>query len=87
MPCSSSWFALVINPHRRWFMEADTAEGIRALEFYDPIAKKHGQAHMQARLGITRWLIKQDIARLEKVRASDGTLEDLYILVGFFEVV
>jgi dipeptidyl-peptidase-3 len=23
--------------------------GIRALEFYDPTNKKHGQAHMQAR--------------------------------------
>ena len=23
--------------------------GIRALEFYDPKTKKHGQAHMQAR--------------------------------------
>ena len=23
--------------------------GIRALEFYDPVNKKHGQAHMQAR--------------------------------------
>lgn len=23
--------------------------GIRALEFYDPTTKKHGQAHMQAR--------------------------------------
>lgn len=23
--------------------------GIRALEFYDPATKKHGQAHMQAR--------------------------------------
>jgi len=53
--------------------------GIRALEFYDPVAKRHGQAHMQARLGITRWLIKHDIARLEEIRASDGTLEDLYI--------
>jgi dipeptidyl-peptidase-3 len=23
--------------------------GLRALEFYDPVNKKHGQAHMQAR--------------------------------------
>ena len=23
--------------------------GLRALEFYDPATKKHGQAHMQAR--------------------------------------
>lgn len=26
--------------------------GLRALEFYDPKAKKHGQAHMQARCAI-----------------------------------
>ncbi|KAF9653115.1 aflatoxin-detoxifizyme [Thelephora ganbajun] len=53
--------------------------GIRALEFYDPVAKKHGQAHMQARLGITQWLIRENIARLEEVRAPDGTLENLHI--------
>jgi dipeptidyl-peptidase-3 len=53
--------------------------GIRALEFYDPVAKKHGQAHMQARLGITRWLIIEGIARLEEVRDTEGTLENLYI--------
>jgi len=23
--------------------------GLRGLEFYDPVTKKHGQAHMQAR--------------------------------------
>jgi len=23
--------------------------GLRALEFYDPVTRKHGQAHMQAR--------------------------------------
>jgi len=53
--------------------------GIRALEFYDPVAKKHGQAHMQARLGITQWLLTQGIARVEEIRAADGTLENLYI--------
>ncbi|KAF9792408.1 aflatoxin-detoxifizyme [Thelephora terrestris] len=53
--------------------------GIRALEFYDPVAKKHGQAHMQARLGITRWLIKEGIARVEEIRTADGVLENLYI--------
>ena len=42
---------------------------------------------MQARLGITRWLIKKGIARLEEIRASDGTLENLYIRVGFFQDV
>lgn len=27
--------------------------GIRALEFWDPVARKHQQAHMQARYGCT----------------------------------
>ena len=57
------------------------------MEFYDPVAKKHGQAHMQARLGITQWLIKEGIARVEEIRATDGTLENLYIRVGLFEFV
>lgn len=33
--------------------------GLRALEFYDPVTRKHGQAHMQARWhfqAIWRWL-------------------------------
>ncbi|TFK94857.1 aflatoxin-detoxifizyme [Polyporus arcularius HHB13444] len=55
--------------------------GIRALEYYDPKTKKHGQAHMQARLGITQHLIKSGIARLEEVRAADGTLENAYVRV------
>jgi dipeptidyl-peptidase-3 len=63
-------------------MDVNVPEGIRALEFYDPVAKKHGQAHMQARLGITQWLIKEGIARVEEIRAADGTLENLYIRVG-----
>ncbi|TFK54893.1 dipeptidyl-peptidase III [Heliocybe sulcata] len=63
--------------------------GLRALEFYDPKAKKHGQAHMQARrvplplrlLGITQHLIREGIARLEEVRGKDGKLDNLYIRV------
>ncbi|CCL99112.1 uncharacterized protein FIBRA_01126 [Fibroporia radiculosa] len=55
--------------------------GLRALEFYDPATKKHGQAHMQARLGITQFLIKSGIAHLEEVRGANGTLENLYIRV------
>jgi len=86
-PCSSSWSALVINLHTFLFLDVDAPEGIRALEFYDPVAKKHGQAHMQARLGITQWLIKEGIARVEEIRAADGTLEDLYIRVGPLEFV
>ncbi|KAI9466201.1 aflatoxin-detoxifizyme [Lactarius psammicola] len=55
--------------------------GLRGLEFYDPETGKHGQAHMQARLGITQHLIKGGIARLEEVRGPDGNLEDLFIRV------
>ncbi|KAI0093655.1 aflatoxin-detoxifizyme [Irpex rosettiformis] len=55
--------------------------GLKALEFYDPVTKKHGQAHMQARLGITQHLIKAGIARLEEVRAADGSLENIYVRV------
>lgn len=49
-------------PHRMQYTEKQDIEdvqyisfllmaraGIRALEFYDPATKKHGQAHMQAR--------------------------------------
>ncbi|KAI0065345.1 aflatoxin-detoxifizyme [Artomyces pyxidatus] len=55
--------------------------GLRALEFYDPQAKKHGQAHMQARLGITQHLIKNGIAYLEEIRDTAGNLENVYIRV------
>ncbi|KAL0570305.1 hypothetical protein V5O48_011656 [Marasmius crinis-equi] len=55
--------------------------GLRALEFFDPATQKHGQAHMQARLGITQFLIKNGIARLEEIRRSDGKLENLYVRV------
>ncbi|KDQ60841.1 hypothetical protein JAAARDRAFT_31830 [Jaapia argillacea MUCL 33604] len=55
--------------------------GLRALEFYDPKAKKHGQAHMQARLGITQHLITEGIARLEEIRGADGKLENLLVRV------
>ncbi|KAG9226318.1 hypothetical protein CCMSSC00406_0003197 [Pleurotus cornucopiae] len=55
--------------------------GLRALEFYDPATKKHGQAHMQARLGITQFLINHGIARLEEVRSADGKLENIYVRV------
>ncbi|KAF8964677.1 aflatoxin-detoxifizyme [Flammula alnicola] len=55
--------------------------GLRALEFYDPATQKHGQAHMQARLGITQHLIRSGIARLEEVRDTNGKLENLYVRV------
>jgi len=57
--------------------------GVRALEWYDPKTQKHGQAHMQARLGITKWMINHGLAQLEEVRAPEtGTLEDAYIRVN-----
>ena len=56
------------------------------MEFYDPVAKKHGQAHMQARLGITRWLVKEGIARVEEIRNTDDVLENLYIRVGLLRL-
>jgi hypothetical protein len=87
MPCFSSWFALVINLYIYRFTVVEISQGIRALEFYDPVAKRHGQAHMQARLGITRWLIREGIARLEEIRADDGTIENLYIRVSLREFV
>ncbi|EIM90016.1 aflatoxin-detoxifizyme [Stereum hirsutum FP-91666 SS1] len=55
--------------------------GLRALEFYDPATKKHGQAHMQARLGITQHLINGGIARLEEVKDASGQLENAYVRV------
>ncbi|KAL1669192.1 peptidase family M49-domain-containing protein [Schizophyllum commune] len=55
--------------------------GLRALEFFDPKAGKHGQAHMQARLGITQHLFKNGLATLEEVRGSDGALENVYVRV------
>lgn len=56
--------------------------GLRALEYYDPRTKSHGQAHMQARLGITQHLVSSGIARLEKIRDKDGKLENAYVRVS-----
>jgi len=55
--------------------------GLKGLEFYDPVTQKHGQAHMQARLGITQYLIQSGIVRLEEVRDVNGKLENLYVRV------
>ncbi|GAA5840612.1 hypothetical protein JCM5353_002086 [Sporobolomyces roseus] len=55
--------------------------GIRALEFYDPEKGKHGQAHMEARLGITNWLIQEKLASIEFVRSSSGELTDAFARV------
>ncbi|KAH7107850.1 dipeptidyl-peptidase III [Auriculariales sp. MPI-PUGE-AT-0066] len=55
--------------------------GIRGLEFWDPAARKHQQAHMQARMGITLFMIKEKLASLEEVRDDKGVLTDLFIKV------
>ncbi|KZV97669.1 hypothetical protein EXIGLDRAFT_730055 [Exidia glandulosa HHB12029] len=55
--------------------------GIRALEYWDPVARKHQQAHMQARMGITLFMIEEKLAKLEEVRDADGKLTDLWIRV------
>ncbi|KAJ6596888.1 aflatoxin-detoxifizyme [Mycena vulgaris] len=56
--------------------------GVRALEFYDPATKKHGQAHMQARLGIMQHLLQSGLVSLEEVRDKDGILENLFVRVN-----
>lgn len=61
--------------------------GLRALEYYDPKTQKHGQAHMQARLGITQFLIQEGIARLEEVRDSNGKLKNLFVRVDRNQVL
>ncbi|CAE6428523.1 unnamed protein product, partial [Rhizoctonia solani] len=53
--------------------------GVRALELYDPKAKKHLQAHMQARLGITNYFIQEGLAELVEFRNAEGKLEDVHI--------
>ncbi|KZT61788.1 hypothetical protein CALCODRAFT_490689 [Calocera cornea HHB12733] len=55
--------------------------GLRGLEFYDVAAKKHLQAHMQARMGLLLCMVEGGIARLEEIRSADGTLEDLVLRV------
>jgi dipeptidyl-peptidase III len=52
--------------------------------YSDPVARKHLQAHMEARMGITKFLIQEGIARLEEVRDASGALVDLYIRVCDF---
>ncbi|KAJ6547558.1 aflatoxin-detoxifizyme [Mycena capillaripes] len=55
--------------------------GIRALEYWDPSTKKHGQAHMQARLGIMQHLLRSGLVSLEEVRDKHGVLENLFVHV------
>ncbi|GAA5915580.1 hypothetical protein JCM6882_006378 [Rhodosporidiobolus microsporus] len=55
--------------------------GVRALEWYDPTTKKHGQAHMECRHGITLWLIDHGLASVEFIRNEQGQLVDAYARV------
>ncbi|BGP16175.1 hypothetical protein JCM10213_001391 [Rhodosporidiobolus nylandii] len=55
--------------------------GVRALEWYDPKTGRHGQAHMEARFGITRWLIDHGLASVELKHDDSGKLVDAYALV------
>ncbi|GAA5867247.1 hypothetical protein JCM8547_003134 [Rhodosporidiobolus lusitaniae] len=55
--------------------------GVRALEWYDPATFRHGQAHMEARLGITQWLLKHGLASVELKHDADGKLVDAYARV------
>ncbi|KAF9236417.1 peptidase family M49-domain-containing protein [Melanogaster broomeanus] len=61
--------------------------GVRALEFYDPVTGKHGQAHMQARLGITKFMVNEGLVKLKKIYSADGILENLYIELDRKEVL
>ncbi|CAH7671578.1 peptidase family M49-domain-containing protein [Phakopsora pachyrhizi] len=62
--------------------------GVRALEWYDPVTHKHGQAHMQARMGITNWMIKNGLIEIEEVRnKDDNSLEDVYVRADRSEIL
>ncbi|KAJ7632614.1 aflatoxin-detoxifizyme [Roridomyces roridus] len=61
--------------------------GVRAIEYWDPAAKKHGQAHMQARLGIMQHLLRSGVVRLEEIRDKEGVLENLYARVDRAKVL
>ncbi|KDE05261.1 hypothetical protein MVLG_04396 [Microbotryum lychnidis-dioicae p1A1 Lamole] len=56
--------------------------GVKALEWYDPLTARHGQAHMEARHGITNWLIEHGIVSLETKLDAQGKLVDAYARVN-----
>ncbi|KAM0787893.1 hypothetical protein ACM66B_003943 [Microbotryomycetes sp. NB124-2] len=64
-----------------WTFLTMARAGVRALEWYDPKTKKHGQAHMEARLGITQWLIEHGIVTIEEKTSESGQLVDAYARV------
>ncbi|KIK94398.1 hypothetical protein PAXRUDRAFT_33528 [Paxillus rubicundulus Ve08.2h10] len=61
--------------------------GVRALEYYDPATGKHGQAHMQARLGITKFMVQEGLVKLKTVYGSDNKLENLCVELDRTEVL
>lgn len=56
--------------------------GVLALLFYNPVTKSHGQAHMEARIGITNTLLESGIATLTETRDEQGKLVDAIISVS-----
>ncbi|KAK4047987.1 hypothetical protein OIV83_005021 [Microbotryomycetes sp. JL201] len=69
------------KPVTSWYKPGETYGSKRALEWYDPKTKKHGQAHMEARLGITQWLIQHGIVTVDEKRSDSGELVDAYARV------
>lgn len=57
--------------------------GLLALQVYDPVAKKWGQAHMQARFGILKCLLQAGAASITEItNPFTGTIEDLTVRVN-----
>jgi len=61
--------------------------GLRALELYDHIAKRHRQPQMEARMGIMNFLIQEGIVKLEEVRDAQGKLRNAFIRVDRAKVL
>lgn len=53
--------------------------GVRGLEFFDPSTRNHGQAHMEARLGITNWMFDHGLGKIEYIENDKGELVDAFI--------
>ncbi|GAA5989450.1 hypothetical protein JCM10908_000478 [Rhodotorula pacifica] len=53
--------------------------GVRALEWFDPATGRHGQAHMEARLGITNWMLDHGLGKVKYVESEKGELVDAFV--------
>ncbi|KAJ1557116.1 hypothetical protein HK096_008989 [Nowakowskiella sp. JEL0078] len=51
--------------------------GVLALEFFDPVSKKWGQAHMQARYGITQCFLRAGNGLLKIEKTDDDLIISL----------